>query len=156
MGNERSTEKRRPKTTRQGEAVLRIARASPLFRSAQQIHTELRAAGDSVGLTTVYRHLQALTEYGVLDTLRTDSGELLYRCCHIDEHHHHLVCEGCGRTEEIEGADIERWIEQTAGAHGYANTSHTFEIFGLCGRCQKSARAAPQSAKRPLRTQPRV
>jgi Fur family ferric uptake transcriptional regulator len=136
MASKRSPEKRRPKTTRQGKAVLGAARASQLFQSAQEIHAELRTAGEPVGLTTVYRHLEALADDGVLDTLRTESGEVLYRCCRLDEHHHHLVCRNCGRTTEIEGADIEDWVEKTAGAHGYASTSYTFEIFGLCELCQ--------------------
>ncbi len=116
--------------------MLRIASSSALFRSAQDIHAELRAAGESVGLTTVYRHLQSLAEDGVLDTLRAGEGELLYRYCHSEEHHHHLVCQSCGSTAEFEAADIERWIEQAALKHGYTSSSHTLEIFGLCARCQ--------------------
>ena len=138
MDKKRSPEERGPRT-RQGKAVLRSAQSSQLFRSAQDIHAELRAAGESVGLTTVYRHLQSLADDGVLDTLRTGEGELLYRCCRMDEHHHHLVCESCGRTTEIEGAEIERWVEKTAGTHGYTSTSHTLEIFGLCAVCREKA-----------------
>ncbi len=139
MDSKQSPDQSRARTTRQGEAVLRTAQSSELFRSAQDIHAELRAAGESVGLTTVYRHLQSLADDGVLDTLRTGEGELLYRCCRMDEHHHHLVCESCGRTTEIEGADIERWVEKAAGKHGYTSTSHTLEIFGLCAACHEKA-----------------
>lgn len=136
MDKKRSPEERAPRT-RQGKAVLRSAQSSQLFRSAQEIHAELRAAGEPVGLTTVYRHLQSLVDEGVLDTLRTGEGEVLYRCCSMDEHHHHLVCRNCGRTTEIEGADIERWVNKAADSHGFTSTSHTFEIFGLCALCQQ-------------------
>jgi Fur family transcriptional regulator, ferric uptake regulator len=134
-------ERHRGPTTKQGAAVLRLARSSQRFRSAQDMHAALRAAGEAVGLTTVYRHLQSLADDGVLDTLRTRSGELLYRCCRSEEHHHHLVCESCGRTVEIEAGDMEGWVERAAATHGYASTSHTLEIFGLCAACQKKAAA---------------
>jgi Fur family transcriptional regulator, ferric uptake regulator len=127
---------RKPKTTRQGRAVLSAARSSQRFRSAQEIYADLQAEGEAVGLTTVYRHLESLAAAGVLDTLRTDSGEVTYRCCRIDDHHHHIVCRNCGSTSEIEADDLESWVEKTAEAHGYADESHTFEIYGLCSRCQ--------------------
>lgn len=142
MGGERSPVRRGARTTRQGQAVLRVARSSSRFRSAQEIHAALRASGETVGLTTVYRHLQSLVDAGVLDTLRTHGGELLYRYCSSDEHHHHLVCERCGGTVEIEATEMEGWVEAAAAAHGYASTSHTLEIFGLCADCQ--AKAATQ------------
>ena len=53
----------------------------PGFASAQQIHAELRARGEQVGLTTVYRHLQALTEAGGFDAIRDTGGEIRYRRC---------------------------------------------------------------------------
>ena len=38
----------------------------PGFRSAQEIYAELRRQGATVGLTTVYRHLQVMSEQGAL------------------------------------------------------------------------------------------
>jgi len=72
--------------TRQGDAVLNVVQGSDNFRSAQDIHAELRASGETVGLTTVYRHLALLTEEGRLDALQTADGELVYRRCHSDAH----------------------------------------------------------------------
>ena len=52
------------RATRQGRAIVAALRASPSFRSAQEIHAELRAGGQQIGLTTVYRHLQRLADDG--------------------------------------------------------------------------------------------
>ena len=79
----------RVRQTRQGQAVLNVVAGSDNFRSAQDIHAELRAAGETVGLTTVYRHLALLTDEGRLDALQTADGELVYRRCHSEQHHHH-------------------------------------------------------------------
>jgi Fur family ferric uptake transcriptional regulator len=122
--------------TRQGDAVLNVVLGSENFRSAQDIHAELRASGEAVGLTTVYRHLALLTDEGRLDALQTADGELVYRRCHTEHHHHHVVCRRCGRGAEIEMPDLERWAESTASALGYTEVSHTVEIFGLCADCR--------------------
>jgi Fur family ferric uptake transcriptional regulator len=133
---ERPDTARASRQTRQGQAVLNVVLGSDNFRSAQDIHAELRAAGDTVGLTTVYRHLALLTEEGQLDALQTADGELVYRRCHSDQHHHHVVCRQCGRGTEVELPDLEQWAESTAADLGYTEVTHTVEIFGVCADCR--------------------
>ena len=118
--------------TRQAEAVAAVLDGLPGFCSAQQIHAELRERGDQVGLTTVYRHLQALSETGRVDAIRDSSGETLYRRCQTDQHHHHLTCRACGRSVEVEGKAVERWAEEVARQAGFSDVGHTVELFGLC------------------------
>ncbi len=122
--------------TRQGDAVLNVVLGSNNFRSAQDIHAELRTAGEAVGLTTVYRHLALLTDEGLLDALQTADGELVYRRCLSEQHHHHVVCRRCGRGSEVELPDLERWAESTASDLGYSDVTHTVEIFGVCAQCR--------------------
>ena len=127
---------RTSRVTRQGQAVLNVVDSSENFRSAQDIHAQLRSAGETVGLTTVYRHLALLTDEGQLDSLQTADGELVYRRCHSDGHHHHVVCRRCGRGTEVELPDLEQWAEATAHDLGYSDVTHTVEIFGLCATCR--------------------
>jgi Fur family ferric uptake transcriptional regulator len=122
------------RSTRQRAAVSALLAETDDFRTAQELHDLLRHRGESVGLTTVYRTLQALADAGEVDVLRTDEGEAAYRRC-SSGHHHHLVCRSCGRTVEVEGPVVERWAEQVASQHGFADVSHTVEIFGTCGDC---------------------
>ena len=120
--------------TRQRAAVQDVLAELHEFRTAQQIHDELRKRGDSIGLTTVYRTLQALSEAGELDALRNTDGETAYRRC-SDGHHHHLVCRSCGRTVEVSGPAVERWANAVAAENGFREVSHDLEIFGTCDRC---------------------
>ena len=120
--------------TRQRAAVQEVLAELHEFRTAQQIHDELRKRGDSIGLTTVYRTLQSLSEAGELDALRNAEGETAYRRC-SDGHHHPLVCRSCGRTVEVSGPAVERWANAVAAEHGFREVSHDLEIFGTCGRC---------------------
>jgi Fur family ferric uptake transcriptional regulator len=123
------------RATRQGAAVEALLEESSGFRSAQDLHAELRRRGDAVGLTTVYRHLQNLVEAGSVDMLRTVDGEALYRQCADDRHHHHLVCRVCGRTVEVSGQAVERWASSVAREHGFVDVDHTLEVLGTCGPC---------------------
>jgi len=120
--------------TRQRRAVAAALQSCEDFRSAQEIHDLLRRKDEHVGLSTVYRTLQALADNGDVDVLRTQEGEALYRRCSAS-HHHHLVCRRCGRTVEVEGPTVERWSTSVAEEHGFTDVSHTLEIFGTCPSC---------------------
>jgi Fur family ferric uptake transcriptional regulator len=123
------------RSTRQRAAVSALLDRVADFRSAQEIHDELRRGGDGIGLTTVYRALQSLADNGEVDVLRTDAGEAVYRRCATVDHHHHLVCRRCGTAVEIEGPAVESWTQQVAERHGFTEVSHTLDIFGLCPNC---------------------
>lgn len=122
--------------TKQKEIVLNYLRASRNFVSAQQLHHQLAAGGEVIGLATVYRQLNMLAQSGEVDTVRFKSQQL-FRICDENTHHHHLVCEQCGHTVDIEPPDDEGWIARTAEMHGYTVTEHTLEVFGLCPACRK-------------------
>lgn len=121
--------------TRQRAAVLGAIEKQEGFRSAQQVHDDLRAVGDTVGLATVYRNLAALAQMGAVDTLRSPDGEVLYRQCEQSGHHHHLVCQVCGKVKEIAPAKVEKWVSEVGEEHGFTNLSHFVEVFGTCPQC---------------------
>src|SRR3954451_24829964 len=122
------------RSTRQRTAVMAILDEVEEFRSAQDLHDLLRRRGASVGLTTVYRTLQALADAGEIDVMRPAGGDHLYRRC-SSGHHHPLVCRSCGRTVEVAGPTVENWADKVAEEHGFAEVSHTLEIFGTCASC---------------------
>ena len=122
------------RSTRQRAAVAALLAELEAFRTAQELHDLLRHRGDRVGLTTVYRSLQMLADAQEVDVLRTADGETAYRRCSRG-HHHHLVCRSCGRTVEVDGPAVERWARRVAQDNGYADVSHTLEIFGTCANC---------------------
>lgn len=122
------------RSTRQRSAIAALLEDIPEFRSAQELHDELRRRGETIGLTTVYRTLQSLAESDAVDVLRTETGEAIYRRC-SSGHHHHLVCSECGFTVEVDGPAVEAWAKAIASEHGFTQASHTVEVFGLCAEC---------------------
>lgn len=129
-----STDVPAPRVTRQRTAIREALSGGDEFVTAQQLHDRLRAADAGIGLATVYRTLQQLTDAGEVDCLRTDAGERAYRAC-SRRHHHHLVCRSCGRTVEVAGEVIEAWASRVASENGFRDVSHDLELFGLCDRC---------------------
>lgn len=127
------------RVTPQRAAIDTALRAAAGFRTAQELHDDLRRAGESVGLATVYRELQSLAEAGVIDSLVSPSGETIYRLCDHGGHHHHLVCRACGTSVEVASDEVERWAQSTARAHGFTSVVHVAELYGLCVACGAAA-----------------
>jgi len=140
------------RATAQGSAVRAVLAQSAGFRSAQDIYAQLRSEGQSVGMSTVYRHLQALADEGLADLIYTPEGETTYRLCgesHTSHHHHHhLVCKQCGRAEEVEGRAVERWASEVAEKFGFIDVDHTVEVFGICGDCATSTPSKKEPSRR--------
>jgi len=101
-------------------------------------------------MTTVYRQLKLLADSGVLDVVNRPDGEAGYRLCgptaaEANGHHHHLVCQVCGYTVEVEGPEVEQWADRVASDAGFTNVTHTLEIFGDCQRHSPRSRRRKSS-----------
>ncbi len=128
------TSTRPTRHTWQRAAVRDLLEGGEEFRTAQQIHDQLREGEAKVGLATVYRALQTMAESGEVDVLRTPEGESAYRAC-SSGHHHHLVCRQCGYSIEISAHEVEEWAASVARSNGFTDAGHELEIFGLCASC---------------------
>ena len=117
------------------------------FRSAQEIHALLARRGERVGLTTVYRTLQALADAGEVDVCAPRAASIYRRCS--EAHHHHLVCRSLRPHRRGRGPGGRDVADRSPREHGYSDVSHTLEIFGTC----RPARADP--ARSAVRRAPR-
>lgn len=126
------------RNTWQKLAVREALSQSPGFVSAQQLHSSLVQGGNKLGLTTVYRALTDLVESNEADALTGSDGETRYRICGT-EHHHHLICQNCGKTVEFELTGFEAATEALALSHGFTGVSHSIELFGTCAECGVSS-----------------
>ena len=120
------------------EAVVGLLARQSCCLSAQQISEELRAAGTDIGQASVYRALDLLHEMGLVQ--RVDIGERGSRYEPVvpgGEHHHHAVCESCGRVTRFEDESLERALERLAGRLKHSMSGHDLVIRGACARCAK-------------------
>lgn len=122
--------------TRPRELIAGVLHGEPRFFSAAEIHQRLGQVGARVSLSTVYRTLDRLRSKGDI-TARPDSeGEATYMLCEPAHHHHHAICERCGRVEDVDCAAMEQFAEALRALHGFELDGHAMEFFGRCSTCR--------------------
>lgn len=122
------------RNTWQKTAVLEQLQNTQEFVSAQELHQKITLAGTKLGLTTVYRALTEMVEQGMADSLSISDGEMRYRIC-TPEHHHHLICRVCGKTVEFDLPGFEELAAAVAKENSFTELSHEIELFGVCRDC---------------------
>jgi Fur family transcriptional regulator, ferric uptake regulator len=118
------------------EAVVGLLGRQHCCLSAQEISDELRAAGTDIGLASVYRALDLLHEMGLVQRVEIDDGGSRYEPVEPGgEHHHHAVCQVCGRVTAFEDQRLEQQLERLAGRLRHSMRGHDIVIRGECARC---------------------
>ena len=137
---------RQHKMTPQRQTVLQIFLDHPgEHLSAEDVHDILREKKAEIGLATVYRSLELLSDLGILQKMEFGDGCSRYEVNATDpnrHHHHHLICTKCGKVEEFDEDlldDLERHIEQKIGFH---TRDHQVKFFGVCKECQEKEKKA--------------
>jgi Fur family ferric uptake transcriptional regulator len=104
--------------------------------TALEIEERLRASGAGVGRASVYRVLEQLAELRLVNRLDVRRGMASYeRIEPSGEHHHHAVCEICGRVEPFEDSRLEDALDRLEGRVGFRVSEHEVMLRGRCARC---------------------
>jgi len=93
-----------------------------------------------IGRATVFRALDLLVSLHVVERLDLPSGAHAYVLCDPAEHHHHLDCSGCGRSEDVADGELARLVDEIGQRNGYRIESHRLELFGRCRECASGER----------------
>jgi Fur family ferric uptake transcriptional regulator len=109
--------------------------------SSQDLVVEGRQGLRRVGRATVFRSLEIFEAVGLVERVHLPNGEHSYVACE-PAHHHHLICERCGRSTEIGDLAIEPIAADIEERTGFLVDSHRLEFFGLCPDC-RAGTAAP-------------
>jgi Fur family ferric uptake transcriptional regulator len=108
--------------------------------TAEDVLNDAAKAGQDVGRATVFRSLETLSRLGLVERVDLPSGEHAYVACRPDEHHHHVVCSRCGRSEEVADIGLAPVLARVAEASGFRIDSHRLELFGVCADCRAQDR----------------
>ena len=106
--------------------------------SAQEIFDALRDERRPVGIATVYRVLELLYQHGLVQRLELGGTARYEPVLPSGEHHHHAVCDECGRVEPFEDAPLEHALARVGG-HGFEIDAHDVVLRGACGDCRSAA-----------------
>ena len=106
--------------------------------TAQELADSLRSSGSGVGIASVYRALEALDRFGLVQRVEVGEGGTRYEAVVPGgEHHHHVVCDSCGRISAFEDPGLERAIDRLADRLGHRVSGHDVLIRGRCARCER-------------------
>ncbi len=121
--------------TPQRSLVLQALHSAEGHISAEEIYQQVQAKYPEVNISTVYRTLELLKRLGLVT--ETALGDGLLRYHHVDKgHHHHLICQGCGRVFELDESVLDSFKETLAKRYGFVPDIRHLAIFGHCIDCQ--------------------
>lgn len=92
------------------------------------------------GRATVFRTIRLLTELGVVCRVLLEDGSLHYRVSERGRHHHHLVCTGCGKVQDLDECSVTDLVRELSRSSGYEIDGHWLEFYGHCAGCRNKAR----------------
>ncbi|HEX5274981.1 MAG TPA: transcriptional repressor [Candidatus Rubrimentiphilum sp.] len=122
-------------STKPREQVSAVLRREKRYLSAAEIHAILRKSRTNVSLSTVYRTLDLLAGKGEASARVDERGETTFVVCDRS-HHHHAVCNTCGKVEDVSCEAIESVAHALRSHHGFKLADHEMEFFGTCGACR--------------------
>jgi Fur family transcriptional regulator, ferric uptake regulator len=118
-------------------AVVDLLAAQECCLSAREIADELRDRGQEVGIASVYRALEVLDDLDLVQRLDAGEGVVRYEPAPPSgEHHHHVVCDRCGRVTAFADPHLEAAIERAAGRLDHAFEGHDVVLRGRCPNCR--------------------
>jgi Fur family ferric uptake transcriptional regulator len=108
--------------------------------TAQEIFDGLRQEGRRAGIASVYRTLELLRELRLVQRLDVGDGTARYEPAHPGgDHHHHLVCDRCGKVEAFEDHTLEEALDRLADRLPHRVAAHDVVLRGDCGTCAGAA-----------------
>jgi len=115
--------------------VLALLAQQDCCLSAQEIHDRLREGERTVGLASVYRALDLLTQLKLVHRVDVDGTACYEPADPSGDHHHHAICERCGKRDAFEDPELERLIGDVAARLGYDVGAHDVVLRGSCPDC---------------------
>lgn len=130
------------KATTQRIAILEMLNSNPgKHLTAEEIYDCVRQDYPDIGLATVYRTIQLLSELGLIDKLILDDGYLRYEIGSSDtgdigHHHHHLICLDCGKIDTFQDDLLEALETRINETLGFEVVDHEVKLYGHCKQCR--------------------
>ena len=122
------------KMTNRREHILHFFAKEDKYFTAKELYTYMEATFPGISFDTVYRNLHLYDDLGVLESTEL-KGEKHFRMNCGTTHHHHFICNDCGKAKKIHLCPMDE-VERILAA--YKIDGHKFEVYGLCPTCQSA------------------
>ena len=124
------------KLTPQRRAVVQVVTSSNDHLTPNDINEKIRDIYPGTGLVTIYRTLEILTELGLICEVHS-GGSCRSYTMGSRQHHHHLICSGCGTVVDFTGYYLDGLEKNLSEDSGFRIDGHLLEFIGLCRKCQE-------------------
>ena len=123
------------KLTPQRHLVLQVIAASHEHLTPENIYEKSLLIDPGIGRVTVYRTLDLLNKLGLVCTVHSKDGCRSYMMRRPAEHHHHLICSGCGKVVDFTDCNLVDTEKKLIKASGFDIQGHLLEFYGVCHDC---------------------
>ncbi len=129
------------KVTTQRMVILEVLYSRPgMHMTAEEIYDLVKNKFPDIGLATVYRTIQMLSDLNLIDKLNLDDGYVRYEIGIKDEdstshHHHHLICKACEDIFAFQDDLLDEIEVKIEEATGFKVKDHEVKFFGYCKKC---------------------
>jgi Fur family ferric uptake transcriptional regulator len=128
--------------TPQREMVLSALHHAGRFATAEELHARVQRTSAAVDLSTIYRTLDLLREFGLVAAVEAGDRQMRYELLGVRGPHLHLACQACGRILGVSLEAADPLLEALLAEHGFAAQLDDVTIPGLCADC-RARRGAP-------------
>lgn len=136
------------KTTNQRLAILEaLAQRPQQHLTAEEIYDIVKEKWPNIGLATVYRNIQLLSEMHLIDKLNLDDGYVRYEIGEPEDsrhHHHHMICKECGKVFAFEEDLLDGLEERIRQTTGFVVADHELKFYGYCRDCEEKRKENTQ------------
>ncbi len=124
------------KLTPQRRAVLKTIAATCDHLTPEAIFKKVKQDNPDIGLVTIYRTLDLLSELHLVCRVHALDGCRSYMMRRPTEHHHHMVCSQCGRVVDFTGCSLADLEQRLSEETRFEINGHLLEFYGLCPDCR--------------------
>jgi len=122
--------------TPQRMMVLSAIENSDNHISAEEIYVQVIAKYPHVNISTVYRTLELLKRLGLVTETDLGGGRVRYHPADKG-HHHHLVCQECGRIIDLDESVLSSLKSTLLREYKFSADLRHLAIFGRCPNCSE-------------------
>ena len=122
------------KRSRQREAILEVIKNTKCHPTADWVYSEVRKVIPNISLGTVYRNLSMLSENGTIKKLNIGTSVEHFDGNPIN--HYHVMCESCGRIDDIEAEPLGQLNKWASEVFGGEIKEHYTMFVGRCSKCK--------------------
>ena len=126
------------KLTPQRRAVINAIAKSNVHVTPAELYERAHSEHPGVGLVTVYRTLKMLSGMGLICEMHSEGHSRSYLLRRPAEHHHHLICSGCGFVVDFASCTLNELEQSLVDSTGFVMEDHFLEFRGRCPNCQRA------------------